>query len=221
VILLDGYPGDDAAELEPSFDPNVFPAALAERGFDVERNSRSNYLLTTLTISSMFGGNHIADIPALGPPHGPSAADYRRLRRFSETGAVLRDARRARGYERIASPSSAGRRRALRRPTGSCPTPALQELEFGLLRITTLGKLIDLVFPDFMAGQYGTNVMGVIHSTERIASEPHERPRFVFSHVTRRRIRRSCSTRTGTPSASRPRAARRTRTPGATDLPND
>jgi hypothetical protein len=181
VILLDGYPGDDAAELEPSFDPNVFPAALADRGFDVERNSRSNYLLTALTISSMFGGNHIADIPALGPPHGPSAADYRRLRRFSETGAVLRTLGDA-GYERIASPSSAvdlglyGVDRVM-------PHAGMQELEFGLLRITTLGKLIDLVFPDFMAGQYRTNVMGVIHSTERIASEPHERPRFVFSHV--------------------------------------
>ncbi len=29
VILLDGYPGDDAAELEPSFDANAFPEALA------------------------------------------------------------------------------------------------------------------------------------------------------------------------------------------------
>src|SRR6185436_17186536 len=45
VILLDGYPGDDAAELDPSFDADAFPSALEDRGFDVQRHSRSNYLL--------------------------------------------------------------------------------------------------------------------------------------------------------------------------------
>ena len=61
VILLDGYPGDDAAELDPSFDADAFPDALEERGFDVQRHSRSNYLLTRLTLATMFGNDHVAD----------------------------------------------------------------------------------------------------------------------------------------------------------------
>src|SRR4029079_1139173 len=98
-----GYPGDDAAELEPSFDADAFPEALAERGFDVQRHSRSNYLLTALTLASMFGGDHIADAHALGPPYGPAAADYRRLRRFSEGGAGPRAPCEG-GCERVAAP---------------------------------------------------------------------------------------------------------------------
>jgi hypothetical protein len=181
VILLDGYPGDDAAELEPTFDADAFPEALAERGFDVQRHSRSNYMLTSLTLASMFGGDHVAEAPALAPPYGSAAADYRRLRRFSEGGAALRALGEA-GYERIASPSAVldlglyGLDRVM-------PHAGLQELEFGLLRITTAGRLVDLVLPDFVSEQDRVNVLGVLEATKRVAAESHERPRFVFGHV--------------------------------------
>ena len=67
VVLLDGYPGDDAAAFDPSFDADRFPADLAERGFDVERHSRSNYLLTRLTVATMLAGRHVEDAPELEP----------------------------------------------------------------------------------------------------------------------------------------------------------
>src|SRR4029079_14463170 len=84
VILRDGYPGDDAAELDPLFDADAFPDALEDRGFDVQRHSRSNYLLTRLTLATMFGNDHVADDPALVRSHGPPAADNRRLRLFAD-----------------------------------------------------------------------------------------------------------------------------------------
>ena len=65
-------PADDAAELDPSFDADAFPDALEERGFDVQRHSRSNYLLTRLTLATMFGNDHVAEEPALARPHGPA-----------------------------------------------------------------------------------------------------------------------------------------------------
>jgi len=181
VILLDGYPGDDAAELDPSFDADAFPDALEDRGFDVQRHSRSNYLLTRLTLATMFGNNHVADESTLVPPHGPPAADNRRLRRFSDEGPIMRllgdD-----GYERITTPSAAldlglyGVDRVI-------PHSGLQEFEFGLLKITTAGSLIDLVAPEFIAAESRANVIGVIEATKALAAESHDRPRFVYSHV--------------------------------------
>jgi hypothetical protein len=63
------------------------------------------------------------------------------------------------------------------------PQAGLQEFEFGLLKITTLGHLADAMLPDFIAAESRTNVVGVLDATKAIAAEPHERPRFVFSHV--------------------------------------
>jgi hypothetical protein len=103
VLLLDGYPGDDAATLDPSFDDRAFPAALESRGFDVEHNSRSNYLLTRLTLASMFGNEHVTGAPALAAPYASAASDNRRLRRFSEDGPIMQALGDA-GYERISVP---------------------------------------------------------------------------------------------------------------------
>jgi hypothetical protein len=181
VVLLDGYPGDDAAVLDPSFDADAFPDALTDRGFDVQRHSRSNYLLTRLTLATMFGNDHVADESALGPPHGPPAADNRRLRRFSDEGPIMRLLGDY-GYERTTTPSAAldlglyGVDRVI-------PHSGLQEFEFGLLKITTAGHLIDLFASDFIAAESRANVIGVIEGTKALAAEAHDRPRFVYSHV--------------------------------------
>ena len=50
VFLLDAYPGDRAATHATSFDADAFPDALQARGFDVDRDSHSNYLMTPLTL---------------------------------------------------------------------------------------------------------------------------------------------------------------------------
>jgi hypothetical protein len=180
-IILDGYPGDDAAALDPGFDADAFPKALEERGFDVERHSRSNYLLTRLTFASVFGNAHIVDAPELRPPFGPDAADNRRLRRFSDQGpimAALGDA----GYERITTPSAA-LDLGLYNLDRVIPPGGAQEFEFGLMKITTAGHLLDAAFPDFVPALSRSNVLGVIEAAKAIAAEPHERPRFVYAHV--------------------------------------
>jgi len=181
LVLLDGYPGDDAAQLEPSFDADAFPQQLKERGFDVQRHSRSNYLYTRLTLATMFGNSHVVDDPALAPPFGPAAADNRRLRRFSDQGPIIRLLGDA-GYERITTPSAAldlglyGVDRVI-------PHAGLHEFEFGLLKITAAGRLVDTLAPQFIATESRANLTGVIDAAKLIAAETHDRPRFVYAHV--------------------------------------
>ena len=181
VVLLDGYPGDDAAELEPSFDANAFPEALEERGFDVQRHSRSNYLLTRLTLATMFGNAHVVDEPTFAPPFGPTAADSRRLRRFSDQGPIMRLLGDA-GYERITTPSAAldlglyGLDRVI-------PHAGLHEFEFGMLKITTAGRLDRAA----RARLHRRASLAPTHRRHRRDKDPrrgaHDRPRFVYSHV--------------------------------------
>ena len=135
VILLDGYPGDDAAELDPSFDADAFPDALEERGFDVQRHSRSNYLLTRLTLATMFGNDHVAEATQLRPPFGPEQRDNRRLRLFADEGPVLRALDDA-GFETITI-TSASLDLALYNTDRVVTQPGAQEFETALLKITT------------------------------------------------------------------------------------
>jgi hypothetical protein len=181
VILLDGYPGDDAARLAPGFDADAFPAALAQRGFDVQRHSRSNYLLTRLTLASMLGNVHILDSPALAAPHGSRAAESRRMRRITERGPILA-ALAAAGYERIAT-GSVALDLGLAHVDRVMPPAGAQEFEFGLLRLTTAGHLVEAIAPEFVASLSRANVLGVIAGAEQVAAEPHDRPRFVYTHV--------------------------------------
>ena len=89
VVLLDAYPGDDAAALDPTFDADAFPSALVERGFEVERHARANYLTTRLTVATMLADQHVEAAPELDPPLGNQAADARRLREFGDDGMVF------------------------------------------------------------------------------------------------------------------------------------
>ncbi len=74
MILLDAFPGDRAATHATDYDADAFPAALTSRGFDVIRDSHSNYLETQLTLTSMFWMRHLVDIPALGRAVRPAVA---------------------------------------------------------------------------------------------------------------------------------------------------
>jgi hypothetical protein len=181
VLLLDGYPGDAAATLDPTFDADAFPAALAARGFDVERNSRSNYLLTRLTLATMFGDVHVAETPALAEEHGPGPSDNRRLRLLTDRGPVLKALAGA-GYETITI-TSAALDLGLYDTDRVISQPGAQEFETGLLKITTLGHLVDAVVPQFIGDQSRANVLGVFDSSIAVSRELHTRPRFVFAHV--------------------------------------
>jgi hypothetical protein len=181
VILLDGCPGDDAAALDPRFDSDAFPDVLTERGFDVERHARSNYLTTRLTVATMLADQHVIDAPELDPPLGNQAGDARRLRLFGDGGVVLRTLRDA-GYELITVTSPAAHL-GLRRVDRAIDAPGPSEFEHALLKGTAIGPLLDAAVPDFFASIARDQITATYASAEALIAEPHTRPRFAWIHV--------------------------------------
>jgi hypothetical protein len=181
AILLDGYPGDDAATLDLTFDSDAFPAALAARGFEVERHARSNYLTTRLSVATMLANQHVDAAPELDPPLGNQATDARRLREFGDDGAVLRNLREA-GYETLTVTSPAAHL-GLRRVDRVVDPPGASEFELVLLRTTWIGGALDRFAPDLFASGARAQVLATYVSAEAIAAEAHSRPRFVWVHV--------------------------------------
>ncbi len=179
VILLDGYPGAVAAASEPSFDAEAFPDALRQRGFDVAANSRSNYLITRLTLPAVFMHQHLPDVPDLRP--STAAQDANALRELTDGGAALTFLGEA-GYERIAVASGyshIGPNRVDRRVI----PPQVEEFELALLHTDGVGELLDIITPDLSSSQKRDRIADTFAAWTSIAGETHDRPRFVFVHV--------------------------------------
>jgi hypothetical protein len=181
VILLDGYPGDRAALLDPSFDADEFPAALEKRGFDVQRDSHPNYLGTHLALPSMFAGTYLGDIPELEPPFGSRPEDERRLRVATEHGDMLRVLRDA-GYE-TTTVYSGWSHLGLRRVDRVIDLPELNEFELILAGNTAVGVFLDALDPAFVGDQFRGRIEGAYRAAEGIAEEAHDRPQFTFVHI--------------------------------------
>jgi hypothetical protein len=181
VVLLDGYPGDDAASIDPEFDANAFPEALASRGFDVERGARSNYLLTRMTVATMLADEHLNAATGLAPPFGPLVRDNRRLQRLTDDGIVYASLRAA-GYESITL-SSPAVHLGLRMVNRVIDQPGPTEFELSLLKATSVGRDLDGLAPDTFAAMARDQIVSTFASAESVAAEPHARPRFVWIHV--------------------------------------
>jgi hypothetical protein len=182
VYLLDGYPGASAAAQAPSFDATAFPSALRDRGFTVHADSRSNYLLTRLVLPTMFESRHVVDIPELAPPFGPDqAVDARRLRGLLERSSGLAAIRGA-GYDVMWISCGASHldiRTVDRRIEAAGPS----ELEVVLLRQSGLGTLLQVLDPSGYSQMIRDRMSAALQTAVELAREPHDRPRFVFVHV--------------------------------------
>jgi hypothetical protein len=180
VVLLDGYPGDDAAELEPTFDADSFPEALGARGFEVQRHSRSNYLLTRLTVATMFAGEHVAGAGLLAPPHSGTASDSRRLRRFGDSGPVFSLLAGA-GYETVTIAADAAHL-GLHRVDRVVEAPGLNEFEGALLRTYGAGKIAEALLRPQMVEMRRSNALAAIATAMNLPPS-RDRPRFEWIHV--------------------------------------
>jgi len=181
VILLDAYPGDRVAARGTSFDPDAFPLALGERGFDVVRDAHSNYLLTPLTLGSMLSMRHLADIPALDPPHPSRTVDLRRLAGVLASAPAFALAREA-GYEVTLLDGGF----AHARPGGAdhvIEHPGLQELELVEIGNTRVSDILDAVAPGTMPGVVRYGIERTLDTTASIADDHSGAPRLVFAHV--------------------------------------
>ena len=181
VILLDAYPGDRAAALSPSFDREAFPKALGARGFDVVRDSHSNYLMTQLTLASMLSMRHLVDVPALDPPYGTRVEDWWRIREVLDDAPALA-ALRAAGYSTTAVDSGFGHVQ-LTQVDHFVEQPGPGELEAVLIWSTRLGRFINSLAPHARADLARLRIEATFDEAARVAAEPRTGPRFVFVHV--------------------------------------
>jgi hypothetical protein len=180
VILLDAYPGDRVAARATDFDADAFPNALAARGFDVVRDAHSNYLLTPLTLGSMLSMRHLADIPALGPPHLSRTEDLRRLSSVLATAPAFGIARDA-GFEVTLLDGGF----AHARPGDAdhvIDHPGLQELELVEIGHTRIGSMVESLAPGTMAGVIRYGIEQTLATATTLAA-PHDVPRLTFVHV--------------------------------------
>jgi hypothetical protein len=184
IVMLDGFPGDAAARLAPTagsqYDPDAFPTALTDLGFKVQRNSHSNYLLTPMTLSSMFDMRHLVDVPNLeGRPE--ESRDGRSFRRLLDRSSGLETLHRA-GYELIwvdGGFSHIEARRVDRWIDHGEPT----ELEVRVLANTFAGSLLNALAPTALSDLHRERILTTLDDVTRLIDEPHTKPRFVFVHV--------------------------------------
>jgi hypothetical protein len=180
VLLLDAYPGATAVKSASNFDGQALPQALAARGFEVAPDARANYLVTRLTLPSMFDARHLRDIDGL-TDFGTREDDARNLRLATDGGRILSELG-SRGYERIALNSGYSELGPIRVDRMLVP-PQLNEMEGAIFQSTGAGNAIDAISPDYLANQVRSRILDSFDSAAAVAREPRSRPRFVLIHV--------------------------------------
>ena len=180
VLLLDAYPGASAVKSAPNFDGTALPEALAARGFELAPDARANYLVTRLTLPSLFDARHLTDIEGL-TEFGTREHDARSLRLATDRGRALSELG-SRGYERIALNSGFSELGPIRVDRMLVP-PQLNEMEGAIFQSTGAGNSIDTISPDYLANQVRSRILDSFDAAGSVAEEPRSRPRFVFIHV--------------------------------------
>jgi hypothetical protein len=183
-LMLDGYPGDHAAALARQagspYDPEAFPGALTDLGFHVQRDSHSNYLLTPLTLASVFSMRQLEELPWLRPDVQPRNAE-RALRRQINQGAAL-DLLHQAGYETVWVDGGFAATE-VRRVDRWINVGAPNEFEIALLSSIDFGDAIMGAAPDLLSQLHRDQVHATLDELDRLTTEPHDQPRFLFVHV--------------------------------------
>ena len=181
LILLDGHARADKLETIFGHDEGPFVAALESRGFEVASASRSNYLLTAQSLTSMMNMGHIADIVDRQTASATPSGYTSEIRRLASNGLVFDEFRKL-GYE-VVVVASGFEEVALRGADRYIDTGQINELEVRTVGNTIVAPAIQLVAPDWFADQHRSRVVSVFEAANGLAHEAHDRPRFVIVHV--------------------------------------
>ena len=190
LILVDGYPRADVLDRLFGIDNSPFLTALRERGFDVAEESRSNYVFTQLTLTSMFQMRHVEEVDGLGELVGTRGAHAADLRSAITSGAAFAALRAAGygidvtlpGYEHVALRDAAD---------NVWDHGELNELERELLARTWVLDLITRVVPDVFAGPQRDRIVHAFDGLDGAAASLRAQavgglrgqPRFDWVHI--------------------------------------
>lgn len=180
VLLLDGYPRADTLQRTFRFDNSPFQDALAEAGFDVAQDARTNYNKTWLTLASALNGAYVADI--LEPQEIPAneADQIRWLHTLIDEASIL-EVLRARGYaiRTIPPPFSSA---ALTSADQVLDEGHLNEFEAKVLWSSPVLQPFSGSLTDFLlAGQEARVTEGL--SAMVGLAEAHDQPQFALAHI--------------------------------------
>jgi hypothetical protein len=173
VIMLDGYPRRDTLDRLFDFDNSSFIQGLEERGLNVAERSRSNYMYTALTLTSMLHMRHIADV------EGIDGEDSLRLRiNHNPTFDAFRD----RGY--IVMATAAGwESNAMRSADVFCGAEVMNDFELNLVGHSLAGRLIVQALPSYLSDRDRASVNTTLDCINRAAALNLAQPRLLFAHV--------------------------------------
>jgi hypothetical protein len=174
LILLDGYPRADTLQRLFGFDNSPFLSELRSRGFEIAAGSRSNYMYTTMTLTSML---QMAYVQEVAHPSGvlPSY-DIRGLINHNPAWDRLHSL----GYQ-IAANQSPWETVNMRDADLFCGNQ-VNDFELYLLRTTLLGPIVDAADPPFK-GDQRRSVLNQAFDCLAQVSAPTSSPKLVFTHV--------------------------------------
>jgi hypothetical protein len=182
VILLDGHPRWDTLANEFGYDTEPFLAAMEAEGFDVARESRSNYNMTELTLASMFQMRQLRDISGFADTD-PARAQQQQSLKLADLVARAPgfDELHKHGYEVVDIPSEFT---WLAPPADrSLDGGQINDLEIGLLVESRLRTLAPDQVRGFVAAQHRDRIHDSLERLSAIAEERPDGPRFVFAHL--------------------------------------
>jgi len=181
VLLVDGYPRSDSLMDQFGLDNSAFESDLTERGFHVAQHSRSNYTATWASLSSMFYGRYVDEIPNLAPPPTAPAEQYRRVMLALAASPVLEGFRR-KGYEIITVPSPF-ESAALTSADRVLAPPEWTSFELSLIQHSLLGQVAFRVWPDVALDQHRARLVSTLRILGDEMARTSPTPRFVFAHL--------------------------------------
>lgn len=181
LVLLDGYPRSDTLRSAFGFDNAAFESALADRGFEVAEDARSNYSITWLTLASVLQMEYAHELPELAdvPERGPE--QYRRfgvLVNRSPAVETLRDA----GY-RIVGNASPFSEIDLVAADEAYPFGGPTWFESELIAESPLSDLIAEPVRSWVADELRGALETALGRMSAVAAREGGRPTFMLSHL--------------------------------------
>ena len=183
MILLDGHPRWDTLASEFDYDSEPFLSAMEGQGFEVARDSRSNYNTTELTFASMFQMRQLQDVPAFTAGVAGAkdqSSNSLLLSKLVAQGPAFDELHRH-GYEVIGLPSEFT---WLAIPADrSLQSDQMDDLEIQLLTASRLRTIAPDLVRSVAAGQHRDRILDSFERLTSLAKEQAAHPRFVFAHI--------------------------------------
>ena len=181
VLLVDAYPRADSLTEQFGMDNSTFVADLTSRGFKVAAQSRSNYTATWASLSSMFYGRYVEEIPDLTPAPADPAEQYRRVMLALAEAPVL-DGLRAKGYEIVTVPSPF-ESAELTSADRILKPPEWSSFELSLIQHSLAGQLAFGLAPSIAFDQHRARLASTLQLLGDEMARASSTPRFVFAHL--------------------------------------